>query len=251
VGSYSPMNPLLLGGAALVALFALSSSSSTSTSNMVFRDYQWVTLLPTGYNTTTYVPGAGPGGPKTNVPLGPPPGLSSSQGAWHVYSGGMAIDGDGTQWTAFPNVPAGYDLYVWFPITPGGSFSADPNTPPQPVQINGYWIIPSQWRRGTTSEGVEGIWGPNNMPVPPGESSSAGAWHMVSPGYNVWLTPTNSNAYESAALAWAATLPIGQAGLQAQGQPYEASVPPPSAVPIAVTPPTSDKVGPAGNPYGY
>jgi hypothetical protein len=240
------MNPLLLGGAALVALFALSSaSSSTSTSNMVFRDYQWVTMLPTGYNTTSYTPG-GYGGPRTNVALGPPPGqtLGSRQGdgAWIVYQGGVGYDGNGQPITVYPNVPAGYDVYLWVPNTGNAATQA-------PVNLNGYWVVMSPWSRGTTNEGVEGIWGPANLPPPPGES--VGSWSMKTPGYNVWLTPTNSNTYEAAAQAWAATLPIGAAGTQAQGQPYQTSVPPPSAVPIAVTPPTSDRMGPAANPSGY
>jgi hypothetical protein len=184
------MTPLLLAGGALVAYLALSGASSGGTENMYFRDYAWVTVLPAGLSSVSYDPTKGiVGGPRTNLPLPAPPNITGP-GAWHVFPGGNAIAPDGSIHPVYPNIPNGFDLYMWVPVVTnwGGSGNTGSVT-----QINGYFVTTATTDWFDNSPGASFNFGANvaQMPDPPGQSG--GRWMMKHPGYVVYITPTNAN----------------------------------------------------------
>jgi hypothetical protein len=233
------MNPLLLGGAAaaLVALMAASKMGGTSASQdqMIFKDYQWVTSLPStmpavapGHSLATLVAMAKAGQWPTANPLSahlpPPPNVSATGGHWQFYPNGYGHAPNGFVYPVFSGVPSNIDIYAWRPSS--GWNPANPSVL-NVTKVNGYWVTwvpyhvqqvaPGQLRWTSGS----GRW----PPPPPGEV--AGHWSMVKPGFCVWLNTTNANS------ATQATFGFNLSGAA------PAPIPPPAAAPIGVTPPAA------------
>jgi len=267
------MNPWLLAGgaAALLALFAASSGTSASTDQMVFKDYAWVTQLP------TYT---GPGGDPAN-PLArelPPPPNVTAPGQWRPFPQGAFVAGisDPTFHSAkyapgapafeeWPGAAPGVTVWMWVP-TIGGVHGSTANV----TMINGYYVsFEVPWDFAVSAqeaaalgmsqaqihafEAATGPISPTNRvfwthtwpPPPPGQTSKSGHWIMKHPGYMVWITPQNATKGdpEMAALALSAqfnlgamtpAVPVGVPGYPGAVPP---GVPQPSPTPIAVTPP--------------
>jgi hypothetical protein len=255
------MNPWLIGGAALLALAAAASASATSAVQqaMVFRDYAWITLLPSsptggGAGITTSWQGQ-THGPVSNVAaqLPPPPGQSAASGHWIEYRGGLtrAVSRgvpQGPWLPVWPNVPAGHSIYQWVP------------TPGHLQQINGFWTVTGGWQLAAPVHAPAGqvlsqmphIVFAGSLPPPPGQTVHSGAWHMVQPGYNVWLTLQNVTSYGPGRGPTLLTQPFADPGLAAAlAQPSGMAPPIPSPVPIATTPvpatPVPGPVIPGGN----
>jgi hypothetical protein len=190
------MNPVLLGGAAVLAYLIASGSTSAGAGNatMYFRDYAWVTFLPAGLSSVAVIPGQD-SSTRTNLVLPAPPGVTPSAGAWHVYAGGNMIASDGTPITVFPTA-AGTDLYMWVPVVQNWSASGSTGSA---TQINGYWVTTASWTLIEGTMDVEVQQGVANIPDPPGESG--GQWLMKHPGYVVYVTPSNANEADAQALS--------------------------------------------------
>lgn len=306
-------------GLAILAIFGLSSSSApagASGPQMIFKDYAWITILP---STFDFVPGQGvvPGRLPRNVAatIPAPPGVTSP-GRWVEFPGGYACWGgvhgnvfspgtaQGTPsgqavgndvtahvppgapgnpiYPAWPNIPQGLSVYQWFP-GPAMSGTARGN-PVQVYNVSGYWVasVPStrtalsatsRDQASMTSGGqLQGVLpvmphfqSAITIPPPPGETAHSGKWHGVnpSPGYYVWLTPTNTNnavqaiqAYQDPAIAaflaqsgaGGGTLPTAPT-YSAQGSP--AALTQPSYQPTSQAPslPAGASQSPTGTNY--
>jgi hypothetical protein len=265
--------PYAIGGIILLGLLLASKAAgaSSGSGNEVFRDYAWIQILPSVLNTLPsplYIaggggvaPGASPplpggGGAITNLNLPPPPGAAPGSGNWHVYPNGNAVayapnTGGGrvvsntVEFTSWPNVPPGYDLYQWIPLILGPHGT--------PTKLNGYWVATWPWHIVDT--GIQPIgmtyaplpWKGMALPPPPsGETPSSGKWVMKHPGYLVWLTPSNVNEADAVYLYGAGSTPMTAPGAgitpEAQWTPGGGifstptwSPPPPSPTPVATT----------------
>lgn len=253
------MNPLLLGGAAIIALFAMgsaaSSGASASQAQMFFKDYQWQTVLPSTQGNYAGTPGSLPASIVATIP--PPPGVQPGTGQWvefpsglgYLHSGQAASHTPGTvgnpMFVAYAGIPTGYSLYAWFP------------NPGAPVQIGGYWTVSQRGVPHTAafdpSENIAAesgvlstkpVWVATQIPPPPpGESQKSGYWHGTHLSYLTWLTPTNISG--GAVLAASGYADPSLAPYIPQGG-LSAAVPPPSPTPIASTPSMS-----SAPPMGY
>jgi hypothetical protein len=203
----TPPMPYYVAGGVLIALLATGAGSSGAAASgaqhqMQFVDYAWVTLLPTV---------SGPQRAALLQSLPAPPGMTSAQGAWHEYVGGLAYVFDfpatahnpqgphGPQYPVWPNVPAGASIFQWIPNK--GAL----------VKVNGYWVMSAGYRfpewqhlehlQGVLANAPHHTW-LHAIAPPPGESVHSGKWHQPHPGYFVWITPTNANAAEQATAAY-------------------------------------------------
>jgi hypothetical protein len=205
-----------------IGLLSGGSASANGQESMIFKDYQWLILMPStqGNALSQYFPGTM--NPAIVSTLPPPPGQQAGSGQWVEYPGGYqsAIGKYGVQSftnaqgkTVSANNPiapgqAGNPIFPVFPDVPQGMsiFAWHPTRNVLTVQ-NGYYTMGADW--GFVSTGGTRHHFPNTTPVlqnaprfnnpqgpvppPPGQNSHSGLWKMVVPGYIVWLTPQNTN----------------------------------------------------------
>lgn len=256
------MNPLYIGAAAVLALFAAgaggaSASTQATQQKMVFKDYTWIVVLP---STSTNPIAPGPMAPSSVAAIPPPPGQSPSSGRWFEYPGGnqltSPIQDAVTGATKLPGTPQNPVLGIW-PAVPAGLsvFAWKPNK--NTLQnLNGYWVLTTNWTWAHADQ-AGGSMHPYypygslpryivNGPVPsnpPGEK--AGSWHQVHPGYLVFITPTNANTAELASQAFAFSPTAAAAPAPSP------ALPAPSSSPIGVTTTTGAAFHPTfGAPMG-